>query len=55
MKVEKVSFTTEGKRVGGFLYLPEGKGKFPAVILVPGFGGLGMAISPSRPSLRTDF
>lgn len=39
MKVEKTFFLFEGKRVGGFSYIPEGVGKFPAVILVHGFGG----------------
>ena len=39
MKVEQTSFVFEGKKIGGFLYVPDGEGKFPAVVLVHGFGG----------------
>ncbi len=39
MRIEKVFLAYHGKKVGGFLYIPVGKSTFPAVILVPGFGG----------------
>lgn len=39
MKKEQVSFNYEGKKIGGFIYRPEEERKFPAVILVHGFGG----------------
>ncbi len=41
MKITQTFFVFERKKIGGFLYVPDGaKGeKFPAVILVHGFGG----------------
>lgn len=39
MNVEKVFFTFQSKKIGGFLYFPEGEGPFPAVIFVHGFSG----------------
>ena len=36
---DPVLFMFEGKKIGGFLYVPDGKGPFPAVVLVHGFGG----------------
>ena len=39
MKIEPVSFDFAGKKIGGFLYLPEGSGPFPSIIFVHGFGG----------------
>ena len=39
IKIEKVFFTYNEKKIGGFLYTPTGKGPFPTVILVHGFGG----------------
>ena len=39
MKTEKVVFDFKGKKIGGFLYIPSGKGPFPAVIFVHGFSG----------------
>ncbi len=39
MKVEKVSFLFEGKKIGGFVYYPSGTGLFPAVVFVHGFSG----------------
>ena len=39
MKIEQVFFEHLGKKIGGYFYLPEGKGPFPTVILIHGFGG----------------
>lgn len=39
MKMDKLFFEFESKKVGGFCYRPEGEGRFPAVIIVHGFGG----------------
>ncbi len=40
MKTEKVTFkNSKGQKLGGFLHIPTGKGPFPAVVLVHGFGG----------------
>ena|SRR3989344_6967677 len=39
MRIEQVFFEYLGKKIGGYFYLPEGKGPFPTVILVHGFGG----------------
>jgi len=39
MEKRKVFFESRGKRLGGYLYIPDGKGPFPVVVLVHGFTG----------------
>src|SRR3989338_743930 len=39
MRIGQVFFEYLGKRVGGYFYLPNGKGPFPTVVLIHGFGG----------------
>lgn len=40
MEIREISFKNkEGKKIGGFLRIPYGKGPFPAVVFVHGFGG----------------
>jgi dienelactone hydrolase len=39
MKVKQTFFTSENKKIGGFLYYPSGEGPFPAVVFVHGFSG----------------
>jgi len=40
MRKEKVCFkNSKGQRLCGYLYIPDGKGPFPAVILIHGFTG----------------
>jgi len=40
MRIEKISFkNSDGKRLVGLVYVPEGKGPFPAVVLIHGLTG----------------
>jgi dienelactone hydrolase len=40
MRVEKISFkNSEGEKLGGLVYIPNGKGPFPAVVLIHGLTG----------------
>jgi hypothetical protein len=40
MKIEKISFrNSEGKKLGGSIYIPDGKDPFPAVVLIHGLTG----------------